>query len=391
MPASTGPSQRLPWPIDGWARTAWDGLSFYGRRLSLRLPVSVVQRMAATIECAQRPLSPVSWAATDDGATLSYTGSDIALRSALFGTFGACEEETIGAIRRTQVDPGYRTDAGATLVEVPFQSARDFGRRGWLILPRWIELEVDLRRPERELWSTRKRGAVRAVERSDLQAEVVEGEEALHEFYERMYVPTALARHGTHAFLRRPGYVRRAAARGVLVFARRGARRLAGLLLAPRFDGNRVIDAWLFGVRDGVYEGTTLAREAVYLYALRQARDVFGAERLGLTAAPPLLRYGLLRYKQGWGASASPGLRSPMAVAVRLSSMTPSIAARLTEKPLVALGFRSGTASLYVPVPVPVAASHRRAHTAIPPVEVRYRDVSELPALFERIATESAG
>jgi hypothetical protein len=54
----------------------------------------------------------------------------------------------------------------------------------------------------------------------------------------------------------------------------------------------------------------------------------------------------------------------------------------------VALVFRTGAPHLYVPPPVP--AGRPPIRTALPSVEARYRDVSELPALLEQVAIESA-
>ena len=48
-----------------------------------------------------------------------------------------------------------------------------------------------------------------------------------------------------------------------------------------------MLDAFMFGVAGGRYKDRELTREAAYLFAVRWARDVYGATRLGLTGAAP--------------------------------------------------------------------------------------------------------
>ncbi len=381
-----GYSARLPEPFAAWARASWDSGTFHGRRWARLFPAGFVQRVSHFAERLQRPELAVSAAITPEGSRVVYAGNDAQLRDGLFAVFGCARVEDEP---RVPAGSALTRDFGADveLVEVDAARARILSRRGWLILPRWVEFEIDLRRPERELWDARKRESVRRIERAGFDLEICRDEAAAREFHEEMYAPTARVRHGPRAFVRRWGYVERAARGGYLVFVRQAQQRKAGLLLVPR-RGSRSVDAWLFGVRDGAYAESRLAREAVYLHALRWARDRLGARGFGLTAGPPLLRDGLVRFKKRWGAHALPGARHGTAFALRVRRGTVELVATLEQKPLIALSWESSAPPLCAPVPR--LSNRSRADSAgLPGVLVRELELAGAEELPERLAAHA--
>ena len=386
-----GFSARLPWPASGaGARAGWDSGTFHGRRWARVLPPALVQAVSGLTERVQRPKLAVWSGTTAGGLKLAYAGNDGALSQTLFAAFGASSIE-ITASLSAGLAPEFELGADVEFVEIPALKARRIAGAGWLILPRWVEFEIDLRRTEAELWDSRKREIVRRIERSGLTLELCRDEQAAREFHRDMYTPTARERHGAQAFVRRLGYVRRAARSGYLVFVRSGGARLAGLLLVPRRGGSGV-DAWMFGVRDGAYAESRLAREAVYLYALRWARDQLGAQTFGLTASPPLLRHGLTRFKKRWGATAAPGLRHGTAIAARFRGGSSELAAALALQPLIGLSWNSGSPSLCAPLPR-LAGGPRPEQPETPGValhELLLEHPSELARRLDEFARRSA-
>jgi hypothetical protein len=389
-PIAEGFSARLPWPASVLAQAGWDSGTFWGRRWARALPPALVQGVSGFAERVQRPALAVWSGTTSERLRVAYAGNDGALAKLLFTALGVGPVESSGSVRASEA-PEFELGADLEFVEVSALRARTLARAGWLMLPRWVEFEVDLRQREAALWDARKREIVRRIERSALTLEIGRDEAAAAEFHRDMYTPTARERHGDRAFVRRLGYVRRAARSGYVVFARSGVVRVAGLLLVPR-RGSAGVDAWLFGVRDGAYAESRLAREAVYLFALRWARDELGVQSFGLTASPPLLCHGLTRFKKRWGATAAPGLRHGTAIAVRLRTGSPELSAALGLQPLIGLSWKADSPALAVPLPW-LAGGPRRALPETPGVEIHellLERPSELPHRLEEYTIKSA-
>ncbi|HVU03166.1 MAG TPA: hypothetical protein VHE30_15505 [Polyangiaceae bacterium] len=334
-----GPSRFLPPPLDRLSQVAWDLSSFHGRRLARAVPVAIAQSVAWSVERAQRPTLPL-FHATDGAVRVAYRGNDPALRDVVGGLL------VPGGV----FSPADRTvDADVSITEIPTFAARRYAGEGFLVLPHFVEFEVDLERPESERFGTRRRETVRRIEKAGLVLEEAHGDEAARFFYETMFAPTARARHGEHAIVRRFAYVAEAIRRGALLFVREDGERLAGIVVVPRLGAPDAVDAWLIGVRGGAYEQSTVAREAAYLLSMRWAREARRASRFGLTTAPPFLSHGLSRYKASWGPAIRPGLRSATALAVRATRATPELAARLVAAGPCLADFRTGDAALHVP------------------------------------------
>jgi hypothetical protein len=296
------------------AEAIWDEASFRLAREGNERP-RLVATASWVAERAQRPILRARFA--DGPVRLAFHGNDRQLFSALARTLGA--------------SPSAEVTPDVTAREIAWFQAETAMREGAVVLPRWVGLEVDL---ARERLDERRRASMRRANARGLFSEVVPAEHEIESFYERFYRPTALARHGEDAFVRRLPFLRRAAKGASIVWVR-GDERLAGALLVPRRDRS-VVDAWVTGVRDGVYEAESTVRDALYVFAMRRARDV-GARTLGLTAAPPFLGDGLLRYKKSFGARTVPVLTSPIAVRLDVHRMTDALAAAFARSSPIVL------------------------------------------------------
>jgi hypothetical protein len=98
------------------------------------------------------------------------------------------------------------------------------------------------------------------------------------------------------------------------------------------------VDALLMGLRDGdLARADDVVRDALYLFALRWARDVRGATTFGLTSAVPFADDGLFRFKKRWGGVASVSAYDGRIVALRLARATPALLESLAGTVLVHL------------------------------------------------------
>jgi hypothetical protein len=169
-------------------------------------------------------------------------------------------------------------------------------RAGWTVVPRRVRFELPSPAGWRPPASRRERSLqtdVCRAERGGFDVEEAPAREALAEFRERMVTPHARLRFGRDAAT----WVGRWAARGTILFVRRGGVRVAGILLVPR--GRRLVLLRL-GVLDGrddlVRDG---ALGAVYLAAIRWgARHGFATLDGGMSSA--FRQDGIHRYKRKW-------------------------------------------------------------------------------------------
>lgn len=319
------------------AEAAWDEASFVAA-VHGRTHPDLVRAFALGAEIAQRPRRALRIA--EGPVRIAFLGNDRQLFATLAGMFGATSSRHEGLVLgRRALD---EIAADVTALEIPWFEARRHAARGALVLPRWIGLEVDL---ARERLDERRRASMRKAEARGLVAEIVPAETQVDEFYARFYAPTAHARHGEHAFVRRERFVRQAARGGELLFVREGAERRAGILLVPR-RGTRTVDAWLSGVAHGDYHrADSVVRDALYVFSMRHARSR-GFDTLGLTAAAPFLGDGLFRYKRSFGARAVPVSTAPIALALHVRNAPPALVQRVRD--CVPVLFARGGLSAFV-------------------------------------------
>ena len=144
---SEGFSARLPWPASAVLQAGWDSGTFWGRRWARALPPAWVQSVSGFVERLQRPSLAV-WTGTTPGrSSVAYAGNDRALGQQLFTALGASAMDAATRVKASAA-PEFELGTDVEFVEVSALKARELARAGWLILPRWIEFEVDLRRSE---------------------------------------------------------------------------------------------------------------------------------------------------------------------------------------------------------------------------------------------------
>ena len=148
------------------------------------------------------PVSRYTCYPDDSGASLSfvYTGWDPKLCYYWLSRIGGSSKREPGGkrISRSRL-PGYvrkmQTQADLFILETGAKSLPDSYDGGFL-LPRWMELEVDI---ETSLKTSRVKNITRNIRKHSLEYEIRTGSDAFDLFYHRMYVPFSKKRHGESA------------------------------------------------------------------------------------------------------------------------------------------------------------------------------------------------
>jgi hypothetical protein len=157
-------------------------------------------------------------------------------------------------------------------------------------------------------------------------------EEELVEFFNTMYRPHGLSRHGPSAQLRSYSSVRHAMKRGALLWITCEGQKVAGVVL--EFKNRRMLLSALgaAGGDESLLKKGVLA--ATYYFAMQYARAQ-GCPTVDFGGTRPSLHDGLLRYKRKWGAVIDPKPLNPFDTLVWWPILNPSVAAMLKATALV--------------------------------------------------------
>jgi hypothetical protein len=236
--------------------------------------------------------------------------------------------KTIGRVSIFQLMRRSGPVANCDLVLCPVNPIleRILSRRGFLIVPRFVDCILDLSRPladilkrrgiKRELQSLRRYGYEFGVDRSP---------SAFDEFFHEMLAPTAARRHQELAHQSSYEELREAYRSGCILTCHRSGEWLGGFLLLPHADG--VLRAANGGWRGGSDE---LMKEHIFsalMHELIRYAKCEGHERLHLGSSVPFVDDGPLRYKLKWGAQ------------LELPANTDKCGALVSARPNLAAGF----------------------------------------------------
>jgi hypothetical protein len=178
---------------------------------------------------------------------------------------------------------------GKRLQRLLFQSSADF------FVPLWLETIVDL-----PLRATNK-GAkedLRRIRKHQLTWELRQDEPALREFYDRLYLPTVLDRHGENTYIsdydELTEHILRQ--RGHLLFVKQGELAIAGVVILP---GNPP-RLWLAGIRDSSSaHRRNGAVGATYVFPARYLEQE-GYSQMALGRTRGFFNDGVMQYKNKW-------------------------------------------------------------------------------------------
>jgi hypothetical protein len=173
---------------------------------------------------------------------------------------------------------------------------------------------------------------IRVARQNGLETALSERLDDLEEFYDSMYVPFIIARHGALARPRNLVSLRNCFRRGGLIWLTHGSERLAGLV----FEITRgVLSTRAYGARNG-YDGLTKkgTASALYFHAIRHAIQC-GCRFLDLGGCRACLTDGVLLYKRKWGVHVRIRPANPFYTLVRWAAWNPAVATFLNESPLL--------------------------------------------------------
>jgi hypothetical protein len=189
----------------------------------------------------------------------------------------------------------HTSDADVELRMIRSHESREFARRGYLILPRWVHHRQALdRRPSRLEERTE-----RSIENGGVRLRFSRAPDDLDQFMSELYEPMLRRRHGERALRTGRALLRWGQQRGGLFLAEVDGQMVAGALGAPSAIRAREVEIWAVGrgpkVRPGAHDA------AVYAW-VRWARHR-GYESVNHLLSLPLLNDGLTRSKLRWGGT----------------------------------------------------------------------------------------
>ncbi len=281
-------------------------------------------------------------------ASIVYLGERHQYLSWTHKFFGqAIEAEDLGTISMFNALQGAGPLASANMVLCPLNPLTKplFTRRGWRVVPLFVDCAIDLRKSIADL--TQVKGAqedLRVARRMGYTFEHLTNPEALREFYDAMVLPMLKNRHEERAFMSRFETLERLYKTGFLVSVSADGEWIASILATT--EGNDTLRLANMGWRDGDKKwpkngivGAML--EHSYTWAQNN-----GYRWINLGASNPFANDGPLNFKLKWGAA----LRAPMvgyqngnfggalsSIGVKLDLQSPATQQMLQSTPLLEL------------------------------------------------------
>ncbi|MBI2898539.1 MAG: hypothetical protein HYY06_33615 [Deltaproteobacteria bacterium] len=322
-------------------RGVWDEASYLANyHLRPRLP-----RLVCTVEAAQQrllgraPLRILEGRGTEGHQTLAASFREPRLGRLFERRFAGKD----AVVREQRPFDHTKQTAGSDIEahEVPAFERTAWARRGFFGLPLWVRQVVPLERgvdpfpPSRHI-----RHRIRMIQRCGYGYEVTRDRAAFSEFYDRMYSPTMLARHGADAFVRGRRYLERGLRHGALLVVTQGGRRVAGILNVFHAVDPLHVSTWAGGLLDGDLDLLAEDADSACIYfSIQWALEKVGCRRISLSVTRPFLDDGLLRYRKRWGARLEPESAWAWNVVVlRVNRWTPAVRATLCSNPFIVVG-----------------------------------------------------
>ncbi len=228
-----------------------------------------------------------------------------------------------------------RASADVTVARVDRLSARLLFDDGYLRVPDWVGARLPL--PVDVAALARTSGSIaedwRKTRVGGWSAELMQAPADFDAFYERMYVPYTLARHGADAYVKGYHHLRRAFRHGGLLRLSRDGVPVAGAVF-EQVGATLVLEA--LGVAgDGMALRQQGAVAALYVHAIGHAQR-HGCTAIDLRGSRPSLADGLLRYKAKWGATIYDKRDDPHLSLLHWHRLDGAVAELLAHTPLVA-------------------------------------------------------
>jgi hypothetical protein len=195
-----------------------------------------------------------------------------------------------------------QTDAQVVLAPATPWTARLFSRKGWTILPFWVDCCLSLEPSVETVLgaiSRTLRQEMRATEALGYTLEYSDGKDDLEVFWTQMHLPTIRGRHGVHGILAELSQGQELLQNGRFMKLYRGKEWVAGGLMVHRAQELWFAKlGWLQGDQDLLRAHVV---NLLYRGAIRYAAES-GYRRINLGGCRGFLDDGIFQYKMKWRA-----------------------------------------------------------------------------------------
>jgi hypothetical protein len=208
-------------------------------------------------------------------------------------------------------------------------------RRGFLPIPEWVHFSLDLSPPLDELlagWRRSQCENLRRIRRAGFASELSHDRERLRSFYEQMYLPYVVSRHGRYSLLASLAYMGRLLEDGVLLLVRADGKDVVGGLITRTRRGPLLA---FLGVRDARPEHVRRGGlAALYLFVALWAKQE-GYREVDFGHTRPFLDDGVLRHKARWGMRLARSTNKHRHLYLGLCRIGPELRTSFANTPLV--------------------------------------------------------
>lgn len=246
--------------------------------------------------------------------------------------------ENTPVLRLTERLRQLRGTADVTAVRLDRLLARRLFDQTYLRVPEWIRSSMAVPTLEEQIANggNSLRQDLRLIRKFHWSFEESHLPEDLARFYEKMYRPHSLGRHGPMAQMRTFGSIQDAFQQGALLWITCEGRKVAGVVVERQSQRMSVAALGADGGDQALVKKGVLA--AAYYYAIDYARRN-GLPRVDFGGTRPSLYDSLLRYKRKWGAMIDTRPINALETLTYWPVINPSVEAMLKTTPLV---FREG-------------------------------------------------
>jgi len=211
--------------------------------------------------------------------------------------------EALGRLRAADILrlKGVLAEHDLVLCPVNPLTERLFSSCKWLIVPRFINCAIDLRRPVEEMFYSRNtRETIRKLRKFEYTFKALHSELALEEFFHKMLLPTVRKRHKERAYISNLEDLRRLLENGYILAAYRNSEWVGAELVVCQ--ENKILRAANIGWRNGDEQLMKDRLVPALTYELINRARADGFEFLNLGNSLPFVDDGVLNYKLRWGA-----------------------------------------------------------------------------------------
>ena len=227
-----------------------------------------------------------------------------------------------------------RANTDLTAVKLDRVLIRVLFEADYLRVPEWIRSSMPIPESIEKVGSGHNslRQDLRLIRKYQFSFDESHSDAEVKEFYNTMYRPHGLGRHGPSAQLRSLASVRFAMQHGALLWITSEGQKVAGVVVEFRDKCAFIAALGAIGGDESLMKKGVLS--ATYYFSMQYARTR-GCPAVDFGGTRPSLHDGLLRYKRKWGAVVDPKPLNAYDTLVWWPLLNPSMEAMLKATPLV--------------------------------------------------------